>query len=73
MKKIIALFFMVLFQASTVSADSLNEIRRMVIGNKDAKIRTKPSDKTLRFVLGYAKSVNVIKSRLIEPFVIPFI
>ena len=38
--------------------------------NKDAKIRTKPSDITLRFVLGYAKSVNVIKSRLIEPFVI---
>ena len=38
MKKIIALFFMVLFQASTVSADSLNEIKRMVIGNKDAKI-----------------------------------
>ena len=37
---------------------------------KDAKIRTKPSDKTLRFVLGYAKSVNVIKSRLIEPFII---
>ena len=37
---------------------------------KDAKIRTKPSDKTLRFVLDYAKSVNVIKSRLIEPFVI---
>ena len=38
--------------------------------NKDAQIRTKPSDKTLRFVLDYAKSVNVIKSRLIEPFVI---
>ena len=38
--------------------------------NKDAKIRTKPSDKTLRIVLDYAKSVNVIKSRLIEPFVI---
>ena len=38
--------------------------------NKNAKIRTKPSDKTLRFVLDYAKSVNVIKSRLIEPFVI---
>ena len=38
--------------------------------NKDVKIRTKPSDKTLRFVLDYAKSVNVIKSRLIEPFVI---
>tara|TARA_B100000963_G_scaffold336657_1_gene331918 strand:+ start:111 stop:290 length:180 start_codon:yes stop_codon:yes gene_type:complete len=38
--------------------------------NIDAKIRTKPSEKTLRFVLDYAKSVNVIKSRLIEPFVI---
>ena len=38
--------------------------------NKDAKIRTKPSGKTLRFVFDYAKSVNVIKSRLIEPFVI---
>ena len=33
--------------------------------NKDAKIRTKPSDKTLRLVLDYAKSVNVIKSRII--------
>jgi hypothetical protein len=38
--------------------------------NKDAKIRTKPSDKTLTFVLDYAKSVNVIKSRLIGSFVI---
>ena len=38
--------------------------------NKDAKIRTKPSDKTLRIVLDYAKSVSVIKSRLIESFVI---
>ena len=38
--------------------------------NKDVKIRTKPSDKTLRIVLDYAKSVNVIKSRLIEPFII---
>ena len=38
--------------------------------NKDVKIRTKPSDITLRFVLDYAKSVNVIKSRLIKPFVI---
>ena len=37
--------------------------------NKDAKIRTRPSDKTLRFVLDYAKSINVIKSRLIESFV----
>tara|TARA_B000000565_G_scaffold170024_1_gene128662 strand:- start:377 stop:556 length:180 start_codon:yes stop_codon:yes gene_type:complete len=38
--------------------------------NKDVKIRTKPSDKTLRIVLDYAKSVSVIKSRLIESFVI---
>ena len=38
--------------------------------NKDTKIRTRPSDKTLRFVLDYAKSVNVIKSRLIEAFVV---
>ena len=38
--------------------------------NKDAKIRTKPSGKTLRFVFDYAKSVNVIKSRLIGSFVI---
>tara|TARA_Y100000991_G_scaffold163751_1_gene125695 strand:+ start:289 stop:468 length:180 start_codon:yes stop_codon:yes gene_type:complete len=38
--------------------------------NKDDKIRTKPSDKTLRFVLDYAKSAIIIKSRLIEPFVI---
>ena len=38
--------------------------------NKDTNIRTKPSDKTLRFVLDYAKSVDVIKSRLIETFVI---
>ena len=38
--------------------------------NKNAKIGIKPSDKILRFVLDYAKSVNVIKSRLIEPFVI---
>ena len=38
--------------------------------NKDAKIRIKPSAKTLRFVLDYAKSVNVIISRLIETFVI---
>ena len=38
--------------------------------NKDVKIRTKPSDITLRFVLDYAKSVYVIKSRLIKPFVI---
>ncbi|GIR12760.1 MAG: hypothetical protein CM15mP23_13350 [Cryomorphaceae bacterium] len=38
--------------------------------NNDAKIRTKPSDITLRFIFDYAKSVNVIKSRLVKPFVI---
>ena len=38
--------------------------------NNDAKIRTKPSDFTLRFIFDYAKSVNVIKSSIIKPFVI---
>ena len=38
--------------------------------NNDAKIRTKPSDITLRLIFDYAKSVNVIKSRLVKPFVI---
>ena len=38
--------------------------------NNDAKIRTKPSDITLRFIFDYAKSVNVIKSSIIKPFVI---
>ena len=38
--------------------------------NNDAKIKTKPSDITLRFIFDYAKSVNVIKSRLVKPFVI---
>ena len=38
--------------------------------NNDAKIRTKPSDITLRFIFDYAKSVNVIKSGLVKPFVI---
>ena len=38
--------------------------------NKNAKVRTKPSVKTLRFVFDYAKSVNVTKSRLIGSFVI---
>ena len=38
--------------------------------NNLAKIRTKPSDNTLRFILDYAKSVSVINSRLIKPFVI---
>jgi len=38
--------------------------------NKDVTIRNKPSSKTLRFILDYAKSVNVVNSSLIEPFVI---
>tara|TARA_S200000501_G_scaffold306096_1_gene294644 strand:- start:552 stop:731 length:180 start_codon:yes stop_codon:yes gene_type:complete len=38
--------------------------------DKDDTIRTAPSVKTLRFILDYAKSVNVIKSRLIGSFVI---
>jgi len=38
--------------------------------NNFVKIRTKPSDNTLRFILDYAKSVSVINSRLIKPFVI---
>ena len=38
--------------------------------NNDAKNRTKPSDITLRFIFDYAKSINVIKSRIIKPFVI---
>ena len=38
--------------------------------NINAKIRTKPSDITVRFILDYAKSICVIKSRLIKPFVI---
>ena len=38
MKKIIILFFIILFQTSAINADSLNEIKRIVIGNKNAKI-----------------------------------
>ena len=58
-----------IYMAKTTTLDDrfgLSDSRK----SKDVKIRTKPSDKTLRFVLGYAKSVNVIKSRLIEPFII---
>ena len=58
-----------IYMAKTTTLDDrfgLSDSRK----SKDVKIRTKPSDKTLRFVLDYAKSVNVIKSRLIEPFVI---
>jgi protein-disulfide isomerase len=38
MKKIIAILIFVLFQASNISADSSNDIKRIVVGNKDAKI-----------------------------------
>jgi protein-disulfide isomerase len=38
MKKIIAVFLLILFQSSIVSADSLKDINRIIIGNKDAKI-----------------------------------
>ena len=58
-----------IYMAKTTTLDDrsgLSDSRK----NKDAKIRTRPSDKTLRFVLDYAKSVNVIKSRLLESFVI---
>ena len=58
-----------IYMAKTTTLDDrfgLSDSRK----NKDVKIRTKPSDKTLRIVLDYAKSVSVIKSRLIEPFVI---
>jgi len=38
MKKIIAVFLLILFQSSIVSADSLKDVNRITIGNKDAKI-----------------------------------
>jgi len=38
MKKIIALFLLILFQSPIVSADSSKDINRIIIGNKDAKI-----------------------------------
>ena len=58
-----------IYMAKTTTHDDRNGLSDSG-KNKDAKIRIKPSAKTLRFVLDYAKSVNVIKSRLIEPFVI---
>ena len=38
MKKTIAVFLLILFQSSIVSADSSKDINRIIIGNKDAKI-----------------------------------
>ena len=38
MKKLIILFFILLLKNSPISADNLNEIKRIVIGNEDAKI-----------------------------------
>ena len=38
MKKIIILFFILLFQHSNLNADSSDKIKRIVVGNKEAKI-----------------------------------
>ena len=38
MKKIIILFFIILFQSSIINADSSYKIKRIVVGNKEAKI-----------------------------------
>tara|TARA_B100001057_G_C22626027_1_gene862505 strand:- start:55 stop:642 length:588 start_codon:yes stop_codon:yes gene_type:complete len=38
MKKIFTFLILFLFQTSTINAESLNEIKRIAIGNKDAKI-----------------------------------
>ena len=38
MKKIISLFLILLFQSSTLSAESVNKIKRIIVGNKNAKI-----------------------------------
>jgi len=38
MKKIIILFFIILFQTSVINAESPNEIKRIFIGKSDAKI-----------------------------------
>ena len=39
MKKIIKLFFLLLVNISSISADDSNDIKRIIIGNKDAKIK----------------------------------
>ena len=38
MKKIIAILIILLFQSSNINADDSNDIKRIVVGNKDAKI-----------------------------------
>ena len=38
MKKIITLFLIVFFQSSSISADTSKKVKRIIIGNKDAKI-----------------------------------
>ena len=38
MKKVITIFFIILFQISAISAGSSNEIQRIMVGNKEAKI-----------------------------------
>ena len=38
MKKVITIIFIILFQISAISAGSSNEIQRIMVGNKEAKI-----------------------------------
>tara|TARA_B100001093_G_scaffold166106_1_gene158667 strand:+ start:378 stop:965 length:588 start_codon:yes stop_codon:yes gene_type:complete len=38
MKNLILIFFLIFFQTSIISADGSSEVKRIVIGNKDAKI-----------------------------------
>ena len=39
MKKIVTLFLIILLKTSSVTADSSNEVKRIIIGNEDAKIK----------------------------------
>ena len=39
MKKLITFFFLLLVNISSISADDSNDIKRIIIGNKDAKIK----------------------------------
>ena len=39
MKKLIIFFFLLLVNVSSISADDTNDIKRIIIGNKDAKIK----------------------------------
>ena len=39
MKKIVIILFLLLVNVSSISADDTNDIKRIIIGNKDAKIK----------------------------------